>query len=201
MALTRKSGFENSMAMLVVGSALCTSPITPSGPTTGLYIAMPALLPALSTSDVMTSPGRAVAWSASAGTNPHCRRLPRPRSDRSRSFSRRRALAFAAASTSESWPSARRSDSRHATRHCSVPRWTVTSGAMTVRRSAPATGARIGCGSASVNSDSTTQSTRIAMSNRVPERAARATAALSYSGPTSTSPRRRESAPYRARRR
>ena len=46
IALTRKSGCAQAIAMLIVGSTLFTIPTSPSGATTGLNARIPAFEPA-----------------------------------------------------------------------------------------------------------------------------------------------------------
>ena len=76
IALTRKSGCAQTIAMLIVGSTLFTMPTSPSGATTGLNGRMPALEPAESVT-VYSSPTPRPC-SASAGTNPHLQRRAEP---------------------------------------------------------------------------------------------------------------------------
>ena len=87
IALARKSGCVYRIAMLIVGSAFCIVPTSPSGATTGLYCLIAGVLPAVSVSVVTSSSLGAVPCSASAGTKPHSSRVPSPMILRSWSFS------------------------------------------------------------------------------------------------------------------
>ena len=87
VALARKSGCVQRIAVLELASTDVTIPISPSGTTNGENGRTPAALPAASNT-VCSSPPRG-ACTTSVATNPHCRRCPSPSSPRSRSFSAR----------------------------------------------------------------------------------------------------------------
>src|SRR5215207_7095133 len=173
MALTRKSGCAKSIARLIVGSTVWTTPTIPSGATTRLRSRTPAFEPALRV--IVKSSTRPRPWRACAGMNPHCSLLPSPSSCRSRSFSDSSVGTRAAARASVSRRSSSRSAERYAPRHRSAPRCNRTSGATSDRRSDPATGSRRLGGSTIDTSESRMHAPNRTRSNRFVNRAARAT--------------------------
>src|SRR5215218_8832731 len=173
IALTRKSGCAKSIARLIVGSTVCTTPTTPSGATTRLRSRIPARDPALSV--IVKSSMRPRPWSACAGMKPHCSLLPSPSRLRRRSLSDSSVGTRAAASASVSRRSSSRSAERYAPRQRSALCCSRTRGATSDRRSEPATGSRRLGGSTIDTSDSRTQPPKRTRSNRLVNRAARAT--------------------------
>ena len=174
IALTRKSGCEYRMAMLIVGSTVCTNPTMPSGANTGLYDVTPDLLPAVSVSDVITSSARPDVCSASAGMNPQASRLPRPSNLRRRSFSNWSDCFCASSSAIVSRSSVLRSLSSQAARQPSALCCKPTSGATSDLRREAATGSRIWVGSALAANARTMHPAKTTVSRRPLNRAARA---------------------------
>src|SRR5436190_396155 len=106
---------------------------------------------------------------------PHCSLLPSPSRCRRRSLSDSSVGTRAAASASVSRRSSSRSAARYAPRHFSALCCSRTSGATSDRRSDPATGSRRFGGSTIETSDSTMHAPNRTRSNRLVNRAARAT--------------------------
>src|SRR5438105_5865762 len=175
IALERKSGCENRMAMLMAGSAVCTRPTTPSGETTGLYTLIPARLPAVRVSVVTTS-SRTALCTASAGTKPVRSRAPRPSSFLSSSFSLCNATALNPRMTAVSRRAVRSSLSCQAACQRSALLCRFTSGATTERRSTSARGSRICSGSTRATAAAIRQPMKRRKSTRLLSRVARATA-------------------------
>src|SRR5687768_4224006 len=173
MALTRKSGCAKRMARLIVGSTVWTTPTIPSGATTRLRSRIPARDPALRV--IVKSSMRPRPWSACATMNPHCSLLPSPSRRRRLSLSDSSAGTRAAARARVSRRSSSRSADRYAPRHFSALCCNRTSGATNDRRSEPATGSRRFGGSTMDTSDSRMQPPKRTRSNRLLNRAARAT--------------------------
>ncbi len=202
IALTRKSGCDQVIARLIVGSTVSTMPTSPSGATTGLYDRIPARPPRVRVS-VYSSPSARLC-SASAGTNPQPSEWPSPSARRSRSFSASNAGTSSARSATLSRASVSTSCRMMALRASSASLCIATSGAMNTRRSVEATGSRRCAGSASAANERVAERASSAMSARVPLARARAIdqltrSRLNCSKPTSTCPRRRVSGQSRER--
>ena len=166
-ALARNSGWIQVIAMLRSCSTIRTTPMSPSGETTGSKAATPARLPAESTS-VRPSVGTLWCSTSAAMYRPGSLAL-RPRRLRSRWFSSRSEGRNSAACVAESRSARSASKAARLVRDSSARCCIQRNGRSTVPRMVPVTAAPQS-GRASITSERTMQARKRAVSRRESER-------------------------------